>query len=120
MHGISGPVEAFAIALRGIEDLLKLLDASSGAAEAKNAFNIGGCNSLISIQCTSRGDKHRYGGHRELTLLLQEDTTLCDNNGHIAVNEALTLVIGERNGNIRIFDADVEWNPEDTTFLQTY
>lgn len=61
-----------------------------------------------------------YGGHRQLTLLLQEDTTLCDDNGHIAVDEALTLVIGEGNGNVRIFDADVEWNPENTPFLQTY
>jgi hypothetical protein len=50
MYGVSGPVETFAVALGGIEDLLKLLDASCGTAETEDPFNIGSYNSTISVR----------------------------------------------------------------------
>lgn len=51
------------------------------------------------------------------TLIFQENSTLCDNDRHVPVNEALTLVVGQGNCNIGVFDADVEWNTKNTTGL---
>jgi hypothetical protein len=54
------------------------------------------------------------------TLVFEENTTLRDNDWHIAINEALALVVGQGNGDIGVLDADVEWNAKNTADLRSY
>jgi hypothetical protein len=51
------------------------------------------------------------------TFFLQEDTTLGDDDGHITVDEAFAIIVCEGDCDIRIFDADIEGNTEDTLRL---
>jgi hypothetical protein len=53
-------------------------------------------------------------------LLLQKNAAFRDNDGDIAINKALALVVGERNSNVRVFDADVQRNAKDATFWLSY
>lgn len=48
------------------------------------------------------------------TFFLQKDTTLGDHDGHITVDETFAVIVREGDGDIRIFDADVEGNTEYT------
>lgn len=48
-----------------------------------------------------------------LTLFLQEDTALCDDNGDIAVDIALAVLVEERDCDIGIGDALDEGNAKD-------
>lgn len=48
-----------------------------------------------------------------LTLFLQEDTALCDDNGDVAVDIALTVLVEERDCDIGIGDALDEGNAKD-------
>jgi hypothetical protein len=53
-------------------------------------------------------------------LIFEENTTLGDNDGHIAINEALALIVGQGNGDIGIFDADIERDAKNTADLRPY
>lgn len=48
-----------------------------------------------------------------LTLLLQKDTTLGNNHRHIAIYEALAVLIRQRDGNVGIFDALLQRDAKD-------
>lgn len=52
---------------------------------------------------------------RARTFLLQENATFGYNNWHVTVYEALAIIIRQGNCDIRILDANVEWNAEDTS-----
>lgn len=54
---------------------------------------------------------------REHTLFLQEHPTLCDHDRNITVDETFTVIICERDGDIGVFDADVERDTEDALDL---
>ena len=51
------------------------------------------------------------------TLLLQEDATLGDDNGHVAVNETLTIGVGQGDGHVGVLDALVKGYAEDTRWF---
>lgn len=57
-------------------------------------------------------------GHRARsgtrTFLLQEHSALCDDYGHVAVNETLSIVVGEGDSDVCVLDADLERDTEDT------
>jgi hypothetical protein len=53
-------------------------------------------------------------------LIFEENTTLGDNNRHIAINEALALIVGQGNCDIGVLDADVEWDAKNTADLGSY
>ena len=54
---------------------------------------------------------------REHTLFLQKHPTFCDNDGNITVDETFTVIICEGDGDIGVFDADVERDTEDALDL---
>jgi hypothetical protein len=56
----------------------------------------------------------KSSGTREyvLTLFFEKHSTLCNNNGHISVYEALAVIVGQGYCHIRILDADIEWDSE--------
>lgn len=63
---------------------------------------------------------HLTGGReytREHTLFLQKHPTFCDNDGNITVDETFTVIICEGDGDIGVFDADVERDTEDALDL---
>lgn len=47
------------------------------------------------------------------TFLLEIDAAFGDNNGHIAIDETLTGVVGQGDGYIGVFDADIEGDAKD-------
>lgn len=49
------------------------------------------------------------------TLIFEENTTFRDNNRDISVYEALAFVIGQGNGDVGVFDTDVEGNAKDAS-----
>ena len=51
------------------------------------------------------------------TLVLEENPTLGDNDGNVAINEALALVVGQGNCDISVLNADVEWNAKNAADL---
>jgi hypothetical protein len=68
----------------------------------------------VAIQQVSDG--RSSGGQWDLrTFLLQEHATLGDDDGNIAVDEALSVLVGEGDRYVRIFDADVQRDAENTS-----
>lgn len=43
-----------------------------------------------------------------LTFFFEKDTTFCHNDGYISIYETLAVFVGERDGHIGVFDADIK------------
>lgn len=107
MHGVAHPIQAFSIPLGGVEYLLEILDALCRTVEAENAFDVGRWEGKDRLKWTVKPTKDSH------TFFFQEDPTFRNDYGHVAVDETLPIVVGEGDGDIGIFDADVEGNAKD-------
>jgi len=88
MYSIAGPIQALSISRRGVKGSLELLDALFRARQPKDALYVG-------------------------RLFLQEDTALGDDNGDIAVDVTLAVLVEERYGDIGIGYALYEGHAKD-------
>lgn len=50
---------------------------------------------------------------RTLTLLFQKHTAFCDDNRHVSVNVAASILVDERDGDVGVRDALSEGDAED-------
>lgn len=57
------------------------------------------------------------GKRKERTLFFQEDPTFGNHDGDVTVDETFTVIVSEGNGDIGVFDANVEGNTEDSLGL---
>lgn len=53
--------------------------------------------------------------NRDSTFLFQKHSTFGNNDRHISINETLSSLVHERNGNVCVFDAVLERDSEDSS-----
>ena len=53
-------------------------------------------------------------GWRISTLFFEEDTAFGDDDGAVAIDKVLAVIVGQGDGDVGVFDADIEGDTEDT------
>ena len=51
------------------------------------------------------------------TFFLEKDSAFRDDDGDVTVDEGFAVIVGEGNGDVGVFDADIEGDSEDTLWF---